>query len=179
MRKPIKTSHQNIVDYWSIHEDECGLAVDWIEAHERCWRCGYRSQLERCHIVPYSFAGSETPSNLVLLCRRCHREAPNIADPRFMWIWIRATSVPLYDTYWTIRASFEFEQMFGRRPFVGIGLSEAQFQLADDLLREEMQNATIHFGEGRLNPITIACVFARVEERLTGNLPSLDRMKSI
>lgn len=173
MRKPIETSQQDIVDYWVIHEDECGLAVDWAEAHERCWRCGYKSRLERCHIVPHSLGGSEDPANLVLLCRRCHREAPNVADPRFMWIWLRATCVSFYDTYWSIRGYFEFEQMFGRLPFTGLGLNEAQLQLAETLLREEMQNTTIHFGEGRMNPSTIACVLAKVEEKLTGKLPKL------
>lgn len=90
-----------------------------------------------------------------------------------LWIWLHATCVPFYDTYWSIRGSFEFEQMFGRRPLTGIDLSEAQLQLAEELLQEEMQNTTIHFGEGRMNPSTIACVFAKVEERLTGKLPTL------
>jgi hypothetical protein len=173
MRKPIGTSHQDIVDYWVKHQDECGLGVDWAEAHERCWRCAYKSKLERCHIVPHSRGGSEDPANLVLLCRRCHREAPNVADPRFMWIWLRATCVSFYDTYWSIRGAFEFEQMFGCRPFTNIGLDETQLQLAKEFLQEEMQNATIHFGEGHMNPSTIACIFARVEERLTGKLPEL------
>jgi hypothetical protein len=52
-------------------------------------------------------------------------------------------------------------------------LNETQLQLAKEFLQEEMQNTTIHFGEGRMNPSTIACVFARVEERLTGQLPKL------
>ena len=177
MREPIKTSQQEIVDYWTRHEDECGLAVDWVEAHERCWRCGYRSRLERCHIIPHSLGGLDTPSNLVLLCCRCHREAPNVADPRFMWIWLRATWVPFYDTYWTIRGSFEFEQMFGHLPFSSLRLSESQKQLAEKIIREEMKNATIHFGEGRMNSSTIACIFARVEERLTGELPELRRVE--
>jgi HNH endonuclease len=173
MRKTIQTSRQDIIDYWIRHQDECGLAVDWVDAHERCWRCGYKSRLERCHIIPHALGGSEDPENLVLLCGRCHREAPNVADPSFMWIWLRAACVPLYDTYWSIRGTFEFEQMFGRLPFAGIDLSESQLELAENWFREEMRNTAIHFGEGRMNPSTIACVLAKVEERLTGNLPKL------
>jgi len=168
-----KHKHQDIVDYWVNHQDECGLAVDWAEAHELCWRCGYKSKLERCHIVPDSLGGSKEPKNLILLCGRCHREAPNVADSRLMWRWLRATCVPFYKTYWVIRGVFEFEQMFGRRPFTGIGLDEIQLQLAEEFLQEEMQNAIAHFGEGGLNPSTIACVLARVEEKLTGQLPKL------
>lgn len=175
MREPIKTSFREIVNYWVKHEDESGLGVDWADAYKRCWRCGYQSKLERCHIIPHSLDGPDTPSNFVLLCHRCHREAPNVKDPRFMWIWLRATCVPFYDSYWTIRGNFEFEQMFGRLPFSEIELSESQKQLAEKFFEEEIRNATIHFGEGRMNPSTIACIFARVEERLTGKLPELRR----
>lgn len=177
MREPNKTSYKEIVDYWANNEDECGLAVDWADAYKRCWRCGYQSKLERCHIIPHSLGGLDKPSNLVLLCGRCHREAPNVVDPRFMWIWLRATCVPFYDSYWTIRGSFEFEQMFGRLPFTEIKLNELQKQLIKKILEEEIENATIHFGEGRMNPSTIACIFARVEERLTGKLPELRRVE--
>lgn len=31
-RQAIKKSIGEIVDYWSQHEDECGLSVDWAEA---------------------------------------------------------------------------------------------------------------------------------------------------
>jgi hypothetical protein len=58
---------QEIVDYWRQREDECGLGVDWSEAGHRCWRCGYRSVLHRCHIVPDSRYGEYIASNLVLL----------------------------------------------------------------------------------------------------------------
>lgn len=160
-------SHRQIVDYWMDHEDECGLAVDWAEAQERCWRCGYQTRLQRCHIIPDSCGGSNEPSNLVLLCGRCHREAPNVQDRRFMWIWMRATCMPLYDMYWTMRGCQEFKKMFGREPF-----SRPEFlTLAPDhvlaLMREEMRKATVHFGEGRMNPSTIASIFAMIEERVT------------
>ena len=38
-REKIKATKGQIVDYWIGHEDECGLSVDFAEAHERCWRC--------------------------------------------------------------------------------------------------------------------------------------------
>jgi hypothetical protein len=51
-RTHMGASREQIIDYWARVEDECGMAVDWGEAHERCWRCGDKSQLEKCHIVP-------------------------------------------------------------------------------------------------------------------------------
>lgn len=95
-----------------------------------------------------------------------------------MWLWLRATAVPHYDTYWTYRGYFAFEQMFGRLPFQGIELNESQEQLIEKIFKEEINNAIIHFGEGRMNSSTIACIFARAEEKLTGKLPDLKRAKS-
>lgn len=31
-RKNIKTPVKEIIEYWSKHQDECGLSVDWSEA---------------------------------------------------------------------------------------------------------------------------------------------------
>jgi hypothetical protein len=160
--------HKQIVDYWSRRESECGLGVDWAEARQRCWRCGYKSVLHRCHIVPESLRGANAASNLVLLCGRCHREAPNVADTRFMWIWMKSTCVPLYDTYWTTRGIQEFEKMSGRKPFARSEFDGFPEEQALALLREKMRKVTTHFGEGNLNPSTIASIFALVEEHVTG-----------
>jgi len=92
------------VRYWEIRQTEVGLGVDWAEAHERCWRCGYEAQLQRCHIVPVSLGGTDDVNNIVALCTRCHDEAPNVNDATEMWCWLRKTAVPIYDTYWPRRA---------------------------------------------------------------------------
>jgi 5-methylcytosine-specific restriction endonuclease McrA len=84
-RQNIKTSPKEIVDYWKERQDECGLSVDWGEAEERCWRCGYKKNLQRCHIIPDSLGGKDEPANLVLLCERCHIDAPNVESKTFMW----------------------------------------------------------------------------------------------
>lgn len=87
-----------------------------------------------------------------------------------MWKWLRATCVPLYDTYWTIRGWKEFEIMFDRKPlecFLEAGINGRA--LADDyrdLMENEFARTIIHFGEGRLNPSTIACIIAETEEKL-------------
>lgn len=168
---PPTSTRSEIVAYWASRADECGLGADWAEALERCWRCGYRSELQRCHIIPEALVGANDASNLVLLCGRCHREAPNVSDPRFMWIWLRSTCVAFYDTYWTAKGAEEFELMFGRRPFEGEDFRDVDLSRAIEALRQKLAMATIHFGEGRMNPSTIASVFALVEEELIGNIP--------
>jgi 5-methylcytosine-specific restriction endonuclease McrA len=65
------------------------LAWTSADALDRCWRCTDAARLQRCHIVPASQGGQGDPSNMVLLCIRCHRENPNVSDPLLMWRWIR------------------------------------------------------------------------------------------
>ena len=161
-----KTKHRDVVGYWSSRESECGLGVDWAEADERCWRCGYKSVLHRCHIVPDSQGGPDDPSNLVLLCGRCHREAPNVTDPQFMWLWMRATCVGFYDAYWTDRGFEEFARIFRRKAFEGLSYEPGFDELLPLMMREELEKATVHFGEGRMNPATIAWIIWRIEQRL-------------
>lgn len=98
-KKIKKEERKKIVEYWSKIEDESDLSVDWADAHERCWRCGYESRLYKCHIIPDSCGGKFEPSNLVLLCRRCHREAPNVTDPKFMWICAQSGALRYFFDY--------------------------------------------------------------------------------
>ena len=65
----------------------------------------------------------------------------------------------------------EFEQMFGRKAFATPEFDDLPEKQALTLLREELKNVTIQFGEGGLNPSTIASVLALIEERVTGRLP--------
>lgn len=60
-RKPIKTKIPEIVNYWFSRIDESDFSVDASEAHERCWRCGCKRNLERCHIVPDSLEARMSP----------------------------------------------------------------------------------------------------------------------
>lgn len=165
-RSPIKTSIQEIVAYWSDKKYEGDMGVDFAEAHERCWRCGYDLPLQRCHIIPASLGGLDTPSNYVLLCNMCHREAPNVDDARFMWKWIRATRVPFYDTYWSWRARQEFETMFGRKPFQNLNSEIFDHERWQALVDEQIEKAINHYGDAKYNASTWACLYALMEEKL-------------
>ena len=39
----------------------------------RCVDCGGKEELEVHHIVPLAEGGTNTPDNLITLCKRCHR----------------------------------------------------------------------------------------------------------
>ena len=81
---------------------------DWGEPC--CWACGWYKNdradygvaamkdplsswdkanwLERCHIVPHMLGGSNDASNLVLLCKKCHKAAPDTKRSRHMFRFI-------------------------------------------------------------------------------------------
>lgn len=46
------------------------------------------SKLNRCHILPKQFGGSDLPSNLFLMCENCHRESPDTRNKRAFFRWI-------------------------------------------------------------------------------------------
>lgn len=50
-----------------------------------------RKNLQRAHIIPDALGGTDTPSNLFCLCRRCHRDSPDTIYKRefFRWVYLR------------------------------------------------------------------------------------------
>lgn len=159
-KERIKTSKEEIVDYWFSIVDECGLSVDAAEAHERCWRCGCEKSLERCHIVPDSFGGEDKPSNFVLLCHRCHLENPNVTDPEIMWDWLRAYGTSFYDTFWAIQGMKEYDFIYHKSLEEEFKIRKIEdFDRFNKILKEKMKKTTFHYGHPHLNKATMAGVF--------------------
>lgn len=87
-----------IAQYWSANEKL--LNVVWEQPG--CFACGLdwsagaslakrwnSSMLQVAHLIPHAFGGPTDAGNLVLLCARCHREAPMVgisAEPMLKWI---------------------------------------------------------------------------------------------
>lgn len=162
----MQATRAEITDYWSRHQDECRLSVDWADGKVRCWRCAHRRRLHRCHVVPRALGGSDEASNLVLLCAQCHAEAPNVADASFMWVWLRAHRVPFYGTYWQERGWREYEFIYGRKPFIGIEESESLLARFGVALRTSLKHTSTHWGQGQPNPATIAWLIRELESQV-------------
>lgn len=161
-RPKIKTSKKQIVEYWAQHVDESDLSVDFAEAEELCWRCGCKRSLERCHIIPYSLGGEDTPSNFVLLCKRCHLDNPNVMDQEIMWDWLKAYKVSLYDTFWNIQGIEEYEKIYSvsfQKELDKRNISVRNFDEIDQILKEQIANTSYHFGDPHLNIATLAGVY--------------------
>ena len=108
-RDSIKTTKAQIVKWGFENIDFSGYGVGGDEMHSHCWRCGHEGYTERCHVVPASLGGGDTPSNYRLLCSDCHLEGPNVKDPNEMDNWIRRTNVGFYNTFWHIRECIDGE----------------------------------------------------------------------
>lgn len=155
-RENIKTKINEIVSYWETKVYEGDLSIDFSEAHERCWRCGYEKKLERCHIVPHSLGGKDTPSNFVLLCKRCHIDNPNVSDPEIMWDWLKAYKCVFYDTFWVLQGMIEYQKIYGitfEEELVNRNIDE---KTSITILKKQFKKASIHFGNPEFNVATIA-----------------------
>lgn len=67
---------------------------DW----RKMWDNGYTtSHLERCHIQAESLGGKDEPSNLFLMCKRCHAESPDVKNTSafFRWVYDKRQSYSL------------------------------------------------------------------------------------
>lgn len=93
-----------LAEHWAVNADRQTYAP-MLESlgHPCCFACGWfserwskttprssweRATLERAHIIPSSLGGSDAPSNIVLLCAPCHRDAPDWHDASEMALWI-------------------------------------------------------------------------------------------
>jgi hypothetical protein len=109
-RQPIRTRKRAIAEYWlevpegrkRLPDNKAGIDV----GEPSCFACGWmatdpdeppeiwgvweRAALDRCHLVPHALGGLDVPQNLVLLCGRCHAEAPDVGAPEYMLRWIDA-----------------------------------------------------------------------------------------
>ncbi len=165
-RPPIKTKIGDAIEYWSKSISELDFNIDWSEGATHCWRCGCKSNLQRCHIIPYSLGGLDQPDNIVLLCTRCHAENPNLRDKTIMWDWIKAYKVQFYDTFWLNLGLKEYEFIYQTNFLSDMNLILDVEEKNEDLeaisneikltIREYATNASVHFGQNYFNAATVA-----------------------
>jgi len=136
--------------HWSriVHESDIGC--DWIDAHERCWRCGCVRTLQKCHIVARQFGGGDGPENIVALCAECHDEAPDVTDPEEVWNWIRQTRPRFYD-------SLKFERAIALCQARGVDVSRFNQATFSRLMMDCVGLHLMQTGAGcRIKPSSIA-----------------------
>jgi len=179
-RQPIKTTIKEAVDYWSGRISECELSVDWSEADTHCWRCGCEKNLQRCHIIPHALGGKDAPANIVLLCKRCHAEGPNVTDSEIMWDWIRAYGVSLYETFWSIIGMKEYKFIYRKsvtseiEDILNVAVISKDAKQLNELVKANLQavkkEASVHFGQPYFNAATIAGCYRMMLKNMAKSL---------
>ncbi len=65
--------------------------LEWLENDEleKIWNSSYtKKKLQRCHIIPRSISSDDSPKNLFLLCRTCHKNSPDLSNPHMFFKYI-------------------------------------------------------------------------------------------
>lgn len=127
-------SPEQIVKFW---ENEFELDPDFPQ----CFACGYSFRswsnrgLQRCHLISRQHWGEDGPDNLILLCVRCHREAPMVGISRFpMLSW--AHNREFYLT-WALHTLYEETES------IESGLLMKMHKVAEKMGREAFQASIV------------------------------------
>lgn len=134
------------------------------------------------------YGGEDAPENLVLLCKMCHAEGPNVADPDVMWDWIRAYGVPLYDTFWQCKGmkeyKFIYKHSFGHALKYIMERSKVKMSNDElmDYIKQEIENvahqSSVHYGQYYWNTMTYAGNYRRIiksfAEQMGVNIKQMD-----
>lgn len=151
----MNTSIKAIVEYQANHLSELYLNVDISDLAIRCWRCGEIRRLHRCHIIPASSGGKDSPENYVLLCNSCHETAPNTTVKERFFEWLYSTHADTYDSFWLNIIEQNYKMIYQESLAKEIILRYNKNQkLFKELEQKHIQNCKTHIGQGRLNVST-------------------------
>ena len=80
------------------HWENIILNSDELDS-DTCWGCGFPANLERCHIHARCESFNDDLSNLVLLCKECHRwvhSKKNINKKFIDYLWMLYSCIGNY-----------------------------------------------------------------------------------
>lgn len=161
MKQPVRHTKWQIAQHWAQRPERRTFAPHLDLGEPCCFACGWYSErwddhtapetswehasLERAHIVPDSLGGSADVGNIILLCKPCHAESPDWADPSEMARWIAARPA---------RNSRELETLIAWRNAAMEVPELAELIEAGDVsrllgyMRKAAERASFHFGTG-------------------------------
>ena len=93
---------------------------------EECYKIWDKvGHLQICHIVPKSLSGTNHPSNLFLMCKHCHEEAPDTIFPELFFEWVDNKSyykdefrnMETVFEYYNIKITNETTEIFSSKKF--------------------------------------------------------------
>lgn len=178
----MKTSKAKIAEYWQKNcpYDEIELNVDIADMPFHCWNCGddcrsgksndiSKTRLQRCHIIPNSEGGNDTPENYMLLCKQCHIDAPDSTYKNAMWEWVKSnkTKISLYGTYRMNKGLEIFEKRYGCSFLKDIApLISDDAGKGAEIIAIEFKNIIRH-GGFKVNPESYVALFRKIQKDYT------------
>lgn len=162
-------SHYDIALWWAENQDRDGRPFVLDLGEPACFGCrwypddceasdtvtfraawGKHAKLERAHLKPHSLGGTNDPSNIVLLCKTCHLDAPDWDDPAEMLAWVQRRR------HWSYLAEDKMLAAWEEtRP--GLPIPDVDPEAVRTLISEQ---AGVHFGV-RMKASTFAVAIAR------------------
>lgn len=127
-----------------------------------CVCCGRESStLERAHVIPHSLGGSNDVSNYILLCSKCHRESPDIADESALIEWMNEQPTELENTLRIIRHEMDKYNKENQ-----VAVDEA---LIKEIFRELNKKAGAH--SGRFSDATKVYILREALKKIFSQTP--------
>lgn len=149
--------------------DDDSVAVEGIHEADRCWCCGARAKLQKCHIIPKALGGSAAPDNIVPMCARCHDEAPDVADSEALWSWIKSQQNGLSGVgHGRLNFLLDFVPEMCRKYEPTGPETESVEELLRHLMREQTNSHVGQFGQGAyIKPTTFKWAIEAALKRAT------------
>lgn len=147
-----------------IHDKDCGT-------YRKLW--GHRSvRLERAHIIPHALGGSDSPDNIVLLCKECHLESPDTKYPEMFFLWLAEKRDNDY-------LKMQIDCLQKATDTLGeLGYSVEQIQLGvERLLDDSLNIVNTHGTQIVLSTYTAAIIGATIEANTAEKPTSKDKVK--
>lgn len=172
-------SKAKIFEYWMDWLDEKGF--DWGEPS--CWACRRyysnkydisnplasreeiirnwnRVPLQRCHIIPKQFGGTDGVNNLFLMCIECHDKAPNTKSKEAFMKWVSKQNYNR-DFYELVMKELKIFELQGKTKIINNLIKN------NNLWDEIEDNLGFHFNQSRGGKeITISTIIAALAEYL-------------
>ncbi|MEU6386478.1 HNH endonuclease [Streptomyces bauhiniae] len=150
-------------------DEPCCFACGWFSERwkrttaQASWQ---RANLERAHIVPSSLGGPDDASNLLLLCKPCHQESPDWADPAQMARWIATREERPSRELETLMAWFAAAEKAPdfKDALASVVAEEGASERVSELLRNLLGQAGTHFGVGFSQGTRVAVLQAAADE---------------
>lgn len=109
-----------------------------FDKHMQSWNRA--KGLHGCHIIPHAMGGLNEPCNFVLMCARCHAEAPDTRRPQVLYDWMRDRTAQL-------SAGIPFDMDDIRRIAQAALDANLTPQQASQRVKAAMADVSPHFGQ--------------------------------